>query len=107
MIVATGRRMTACASRAQPTPVGPWRNPGSGIRSALTRGPRIASRAGRTVSAPTAATSTAAVPPRPIERRKICGKITRLDRLSAMIVPETSTDRPAVAMVRDIASAVS
>jgi len=67
--------------------------------SALTRWPSTASRAGRTVSAPTIATSTAAMPPKPIERRKTCGKISRLPREIPTVSPENATVRPAVVMV--------
>ena len=71
--------------------------------SASTRGPSTASSAGSTVSAATIATSTAAIPPKPIERRKTCGKISSPASETATVSPETATVRPAVAIVRTIA----
>ncbi len=64
------------------------------------RRPSTASSAGSTVRAAIIATSTAAMPPYPIERRKFCGKISREASDAATIRPENSTVRPAVAMVR-------
>ncbi len=55
------------------------------------------------MSAATTATSTAAIPPYPRERRKFCGKISNDDIAAATVSPENSTVRPAVAMVTRIA----
>ena len=52
------------------------------------------------------ATSTAAMPPKPIERRKTCGNSSSDASETATVSPENSTVRPAVAIVRAIASGV-
>ena len=72
---------------------------------ASTFGPSIASSAGSSVSAAIIAISTALMPPKPMERRNTCGKISSPAREIATVTPETATVRPAVAIVR--ASAVS
>ena len=71
------------------------------MRSVSTRCPSTASSAGSTVSAATIATSTAAMPPNPIERRNICGKNSSEASATATVRPENATVRPAVAIVRD------
>ena len=73
--------------------------------SASTFGPSSASSAGSRVSAASIATRTALMPPKPIERRNTCGKISRPASETATVTPETATVRPAVAIVR--ASALS
>ncbi len=75
------------------------------MRSESTRGPRTASSAGSTVSAPTIATSTAAMPPKPIDRRNTCGKNSSEASEIATVRPENATVRPAVRIV--VASAAS
>ena len=77
------------------------------MRSESTLGPRTASRAGSTVSAPTIATSTAAMPPNPIERRNTWGKKSSEASAIATVRPETATVRPAVAIVVTSADSVS
>jgi hypothetical protein len=57
------------------------------------------------VSAPSIATRTAAIPPKPIDRRKVCGKKSSDASATATVTPEKATVRPAVAIVR--ASALS
>jgi hypothetical protein len=105
--------MTLCAIRAQ-APCSSvvrlgerWKTRRSHGRtdSESTFGPSIASSAGSSVRAATMATRTALIPPKPIDRRKTCGKISRPASAIATVTPETATVRPAVAMVR--ASAVS
>ena len=64
------------------------------------RGPSTASRAGSRVRAAVIATSTAATPPYPIDRRNACGKMSSEASEAATISPENSTVRPAVAIVR-------
>ena len=100
--------MTLRASRAQPPLVRrrPERRDRRRTGSASTRGPSTASSAGSRVSAATIATSTAAIPPKPIERRKTCGKISSPASAIATVSPETATVRPAVAIVRTTASSV-
>jgi hypothetical protein len=56
------------------------------------------------VSAATIATSTAAMPPNPIERRNISGNINSAASDTATVIPENTTVRPAVAIVRASAS---
>lgn len=68
------------------------------------RGPSTASSAGSTLSAATIATSTAAMPPKPMERRNICGNNSSPASEIATVRPEKQTVRPAVAMVRTSAS---
>ena len=51
------------------------------------------------------AISTAAMPPYPMLRRKPCGKISRLESAAATVSPENITVRPAVVIVRRIATA--
>jgi hypothetical protein len=104
--------MTLCAMRAQ----APWscvvargarrktRRSHGRTDSASTFGPSIASSAGRSVRAASIAIRTALIPPKPIERRKTCGKISSPASDTATVIPETATVRPAVAIVR--ASAV-
>ena len=112
-VIETGRRMTLCAIRAHAPcsssagRAGPRRKRrrNSGRRdSESTFGPSIASRAGSSVSAASIAIRTALIPPKPIERRNTCGKITRPASEIATVTPETATVRPAVAMVRASAS---
>ena len=61
----SGLRITLVASRYQPpaASLARGRPADRRIRSALTRGPSTASRAGRTVSAASMSTSTVATPP--------------------------------------------
>ena len=61
----SGLRITLAASRYQPPAASVVRGRPADrrIRSALTRGPSTASRAGRTVSAASMSTSTVATPP--------------------------------------------
>jgi hypothetical protein len=62
------------------------------------------SSAGRTVRAASIAARTAATPPYPIERRKLCWKNSSEASEAATISPENSTVRPAVAMVAAMAA---
>ena len=59
------------------------------------------------MSAPSIATSTAAMPPKPIERRNTCGKNSRDASEIATVRPENATVRPAVAIVVRSAASVS
>ena len=77
------------------------------MRSESTFGPSTASSAGRTVSAASIATSTAAIPPNPIERRNTCGKNSSEPSAIATVSPENATVRPAVAIVVTSADSVS
>ena len=68
-------------------------------------GPSTASSAGQQRSARlTIATSTAAMPPKPMERRKTCGNSSSDASATATVSPENATVRPAVAIVRTTAS---
>lgn len=55
---------------------------------------------GRSVSAASIAIRTALIPPKPMERRNTCGKISSPASEMATVIPETATVRPAVAIVR-------
>ena len=50
------------------------------------------------------ATSTAEMPPAPMDRRKFCGKNSSDESATATVSPEKATVRPAVATVRATAS---
>ena len=69
--------------------------------------PSSASTAGSTVSAATIAIRTAAIPPYPIDLRKVCGKTSSELIAAATVNAENATVRPAVAMVRTTAPLVS
>ena len=75
--------------------------------SAFTRGPSAASIAGRIVSETSAAISAHTSPPTPIEYRKRWGKTSSAARAAATVTELKSTVRPAVAIVRASAAAVS
>ncbi len=105
-----GRRMTP--GRAVPTrrSQGRWGerddddSTAAALRRASTFGPSTPSNAGSTVSAATIATSTAEMPPAPMDRRKFWGKSSSEDSATATVSPENATVRPAVATVRATAS---
>ena len=73
---------------------------------ASTRGPRMASIAGRIVMAVSAASATVAMDPYATDFRKPCGNSSRPPREATIIVAENTTVRPAVMTVRRTACGV-
>lgn len=73
----------------------------------FTRVPRVARIAGSTITAATAAMSTALIPTTPMLRKKVNGKSSSPDIAAATVIAETATVLPAVRIVRRVASATS
>ncbi len=71
-----------------------------------TRGPRIASTAGSTTTAATAASPTTATPAYAKERRYANGKINSASNEIITVIALNTTVRPAVCMLRAIATRV-
>ena len=95
----TGRRITPRAIRAQAPRSGSASRRRRRMRPLSIRRPSSWSVAGRMVSEATIATSTAAIPPYPMDRRNDCGNTSSDDMAAATVRPEKSTVRPAVRMV--------
>ena len=104
-----GKRITSCESRYQnPSWAGRASRSARRLRNAgaraLTRSPSSASTAGSTISAIAAAIRATIEPPMPIEYKKRCGKTISEAIAPATVSALNSTVRPAVAIVRRIAS---